>query len=89
MRKLDVRGSKTLKPHNLNFQIGVENYLTEICSGSEAGSYLRLMGFVYHSALGVRVIKKERSLALSYGGRPSLPVAYLQKCAVVPRRARM
>jgi len=34
------------------------NYFTEICSGSEAGSYLRLMGFVYHSTLGLRVIKK-------------------------------
>jgi len=34
------------------------NYLTEMCSDSEAGSYLRLIDFVYHSTLGVRVIKK-------------------------------
>jgi len=27
------------------------------CSGSEAGSYLRLMDLVYHSTLGLRVIK--------------------------------
>jgi len=28
------------------------------CSGSEAGSYLMLIDFVYHSTLGLRVIKK-------------------------------
>ena len=28
--------------------------------GSEAGSYLRLIVFVYHSTLGLRVIKKKR-----------------------------
>ena len=27
-------------------------------NGSEAGSYLRLIDFVYHSTLGLRVIKK-------------------------------
>jgi len=31
-----------------------------MCSGSEAGSYLRLIDFVYHSTLGLRVIKKRR-----------------------------
>ena len=36
------------------------NYFTEMCSGSDAGSYLRLIDFVYHSTLGVRVIKKKR-----------------------------
>ena len=36
------------------------NYFTEMCSGSEAGSYLRLIGCVYHSTLGLRVIKKKR-----------------------------
>ena len=29
-----------------------------MCSGSEAGSYLRLVDFVYHSTLGLRVTKK-------------------------------
>jgi len=29
-------------------------------SGSEAGSYLRLIDFVHHSTLGLRVIKKKR-----------------------------
>jgi len=36
------------------------NYLTDMCSGSDAGSYLRLIDFVYHSTLGLRVIKKRR-----------------------------
>jgi len=36
------------------------NYFTEMCSGSEAGSYLRRIDFVYHSALGLRVIKRRR-----------------------------
>ena len=35
------------------------NYLTEMCSGSDAGSYLRLI-LLYHSTLGLRVIKKRR-----------------------------
>ena len=30
-----------------------------MCSGSEAGSYLRLIDFVHHSTLGLRVIKKK------------------------------
>jgi len=34
------------------------NFFTEKCSGSEAGSYLRRIDFVYHSTLGLRVIKK-------------------------------
>ena len=32
----------------------------EMCSGSEAGSYLRLIDFVHHSTLGSRVITKRR-----------------------------
>ena len=35
------------------------NFFTEMCSGFEAGSYLRLIDFVYHSTLGWRVIKKK------------------------------
>ena len=38
---------------------GVQNnYFTEMCSGFEAGSYFRLIDFVYHSTLGLRVIKE-------------------------------
>jgi len=48
-------------PRSTSLQGGVGvNYFTEVCSGSEAGSYLRLIDFVYHSALGLRVIKKKR-----------------------------
>ena len=32
-----------------------------MCSGSEAGSYLRLLDFVYHSILGSRVTQKKKS----------------------------
>ena len=31
-----------------------------MCSGSETGSYLRLIDFVYHSTLGFRVTKKKK-----------------------------
>jgi len=36
-------------------------------SGSEAGSYLRLIDFVYHSTIGLRVIKKKKGAV----GRPA------------------
>jgi len=38
----------------------VTNYFTEMCSGSETGSYLRLIDFVYLSTLGLRAIEKKR-----------------------------
>ena len=47
------------------------NYVTEICSGSEAGSYLRLIDFVYHSTLGLRVIKKKKKAPTSSSIRTS------------------
>ena len=31
-----------------------------MCSGSEAGSYLRLIDFVYHLTLGLGVTKKKK-----------------------------
>ena len=31
-----------------------DDYFTEMCSGSEAGCYLRSVDFVYHSTLGWR-----------------------------------
>ena len=37
-------------------------------SSSEAGSYLRLTDFVYHSTIGLRVIKKRRLAAGSWQG---------------------
>ena len=36
---------------------GMNNCFTEMCSGSEAGVYERLIDFVYRSVLGLRVIK--------------------------------
>ena len=40
-----------------------------MCSGSEAGSYLRLIDFVYHSTLGLRVIKKKKLSPLTPASR--------------------
>ena len=50
-----------------------------MCSGSEAGSYLRLIDFVYHSTLGLRVIKKKREAQgdLASGVVGKLPAARL------------
>jgi len=70
-----------------------------MCSGSEAGSYLRLIDFVYHSTLGLRVIKKHKLALLMLTLDNSVAMlGYLtmafghgtpeQKCAAVPRRAR-
>jgi len=36
------------------------HYFTETCSGSKAGSYLRLVDFVYHLILGLRVMKTKK-----------------------------
>ena len=45
------------------------NYFTEMCRGSEAGSYLRLTDFVYHSTLGLGVIKKKKNAGELRGPR--------------------
>ena len=34
--------------------------VTEMCSGSEAGSHLRLIDFVYLSKIGLRVLPKKK-----------------------------
>ena len=36
-----------------------------MCSGSDAGSYLRLIDFVYHSNLGLREIKEKEEVEWS------------------------
>jgi len=46
--------------------------MEEMCSGSEAGSYLRLIDFVYHSTLGLRVIKK-KAMEVREGFHPVKP----------------
>ena len=38
----------------------MRNYFTEMCSVFGAGSYLRLIDFVYHSTRVLRVIKKKK-----------------------------
>ena len=39
-----------------------------MCSCSEAGSYLRLIDFVYHSTLDLRVIKKKKGWGFQVSG---------------------
>jgi len=52
-----------LTPPGPGFRVQCKNNcFTEMCSGSEEGSYLRLINFVYHSTLGVRVIKKKKQV---------------------------
>jgi len=38
------------------------NYSTEMCSGPETGSYLRLTDFVYRPTLELRVIIKKKTV---------------------------
>jgi len=46
-----------------------------MCSGPEAGSYLRLIDFVYHSILDLRVIKKkEKDYGLRFTSSGAVPV---------------
>jgi len=45
----------------LEFRVSGFNYFTEMGSGSEEGSYLRRIDFVFHSTLGLRVIKKKKT----------------------------
>ena len=49
-----------------------------MCSGSEAGSYLRLIDFVYHSTLVLRVIKKRRIRAMKRTVPSSLLLSSLE-----------
>ena len=44
------------------------NYFTEMCSGSEAGWYSRLIDFVYHSTLGLQVKKKKKTQGFGVSG---------------------
>ena len=46
--------------YGLGFRVWGSGFRPKMCSGSEAGSYLRLTNFVYHSTLGLRVIKKKK-----------------------------
>jgi len=50
------------------------NHLADMCSGSEEGSYSRLIDSVYHSTIGLRVIKKKKTS--SGGPRGCTAMAY-------------
>ena len=56
----------------------------EMCSGSEAGSYVRLVDFVYHSKLGLSVIKKKKKTCEDTCGPSS--IAQLQVGHVIVYR---
>ena len=62
VRKVDIRlpGKGNSNSHGAR-----PVYFTEMCSGSEEGSYLRLIDCVYPSTLGLRVIKKNQKKKLS------------------------
>ena len=49
------------------------NLFSRMCSGSEAGSYLRLMDFVYHSTLCLRAIKRRADLYSDGHGEEDQP----------------
>ena len=58
-----------------------------MCSGSEVGSYLRLIDVVYHSTLGLRVINKKR---YKVGPKKSNPyTAYVHPDCEVPLREEL
>jgi len=58
------------------------NFFTEMCSGSEAGSYLRLLDFVYHSTQGLRVIKDLEGAAQEWLGARERRVALQVRASV-------
>jgi len=49
-----------LRVQGVGSRVEVNNHFTEMCSASEAGSYLRLIDLVYHSTLGLKIIKKKK-----------------------------
>ena len=52
-RSSEIRSAHLPRPQFEN------NLFTEMCSSSEAGSYVRLADFVNYSTLGLRVTKKK------------------------------
>ena len=77
-----ARGIKSLKDDSYSesftdrYSSQFENKCcTEICMGSEAGSYLRLIDFVYHSISGLRVIRKKKRKSGVHAGSLHQPGA--------------
>ena len=54
-------------PEAVGPAFAIRLYFTKMCSGSEAGSYSRLIDSVYHSTLGLIVIKKKVVLPEAFG----------------------
>ena len=66
------------------------NYFTEMCSGSEAGSYVRLIDFVHHSTLVLREIQRreeENAAVHRFSSTPSA-VGTCRVQAGEPKRSR-
>ena len=59
-----------------------EAWSAEMCSGSEAGSYLRLIDFVYHPTLGLSVINKKKNVHIA-GPRGIRPAASSAKREII------
>jgi len=75
----DVPSSLGRGPPRTDRQFENNNF-TEMCSGSEAGSSLRLIDFVYHPTLGLRAIKKKKGLLESGWGRAFSRTSSLGEC---------
>ena len=55
---------------------------SELCSGFEAGSYSRLIDFLYHSTLGRVIEKKNKSLVsvVGFTETSQMPLQVLKTC---------
>jgi len=51
-----------------------------MCSGSEEGSYLRLIDFVYHSTLDLSVIKKKEKVPQTWRPEHSPKLRLIDSC---------
>ena len=59
--KLRTMSTQKHTSTNLSSSQFNNNYFAEMWSGSEEGSYLRPIDFVYHSTLGLRAMKKKHT----------------------------
>jgi len=74
MGKCWTRGATSARPFRFlsSATVSEPHYFTEMCSGSEAGTYLRLIDVVYHSTPGLRVIKKKKRSMRTPNPQPSI-----------------
>ena len=65
---IDEKGGRSRGSHSKSFTSrSLGEVVRAMCSSSEAGSYSRLIDFVYHSTLSLRVIKKRRRMCKVQG----------------------